>query len=99
MSDAPVRRMHCPQCDEQISPLRAVFGWTKRPFDCSRCGIELEVLPTLNRLAVFPALAVFWAVKAEYGNSGVTLGAFVLLLLLIAILQLVLTPVRRYVPR
>ena len=91
-----MRRMHCPQCNEQISPLRAVFGLTKRAFDCSRCGIELEIAP-MNALLLPPALLVLGWARAEYGNSGMTLGVFVLLCLGIVIAQLLLTPVRRFV--
>ena len=91
--------MHCPQCDQQISPLRALFGWGYRPFDCSRCGIELELAPGLIRLLYIPALAILWRVRAEYGDSAMTLSAFAILVLLLAISQLLLMPVRRFVAR
>ncbi len=71
--------MHCPQCDQQISPVRALFGWGYRPFDCSRCGIELELAPGLIRILYIPALAI--------------------LALLLAISQLLLMPVRRFMAR
>lgn len=97
MSEVNMRRMHCPQCNEQISPLRAIFGLRKRPFDCSRCGTELVIAP-MTGIFVFPALAVFWWVKARYGYGAEALWTMVLLCLVIAILQLLTTPVRRAVP-
>lgn len=97
MSNINMRRMHCPECDEQISPLRALFGLRKRPFDCSRCGTELVIPPTTVVL-VLPALFVLWRVKAAYGYGIEMAAALLLLCLVIAILQLFLTPVRRAVP-
>jgi hypothetical protein len=97
MSDVNMRRMHCPQSNEQISPLRAVFGFAKHAFDCSRCGIELVIAP-MNAVLLPPALlALAWA-NAEYGHSRETLTVFVMLTLMIVIAQLLLTPVRRYIP-
>ena len=99
MSDENMRRMHCPQCNEQISPLRAIFGLRHRPFDCSRCGTELEI-GGMNRLLVIPALLIFWRVNAEYGfYSSVTWTVLLMLCLVIAAVQLLLTPVRRHVSR
>ena len=99
MSDVTMRRMHCPQCNEQISPLRALFGLRRRPFDCSRCGTELEIGGGTLWL-VTPALLVFWRVKAEYGvYSSVTWTALLMLCMAIAAIQLLLTPVRRHVSR
>jgi ribosomal protein S27E len=97
MSEVNMRRMHCPQCNEQISPLRAVFGIRKRPFDCSRCGTELVIPGTTGFLAL-PALFILWRVRVEYGYGLETAFAFVILCLVIAILQLLFTPVRRAVP-
>lgn len=99
MSDRSVRMMHCPACGEQISPLRALFGLRRRPFDCSRCRTEIEIAPNGMIALWFPGFLAFQWVKAEYGDTGVTWAAFVLICLVIAIVQLIVTPVRRFVPR
>lgn len=54
----------------------------------------------MNRLLVIPALLIFWRVNAEYGfYSSVTWTVLLMLCLVIAAVQLLLTPVRRHVSR
>ncbi len=95
MTARDVRRMRCPECGQQISPMKALFGLTKRPFHCSRCDEVIEIAPNRSWALLVVALLAFWRINATYDDMLTKALGLLLIALILAVTQLFLTPVRR----
>ena len=88
-------RAACPACRRRIPFSRALSQLKPKPFTCKGCGETIMRASSLGWMGLV-AIAAFWLAKWQWGErSPKTWIAFGALILLMGLMQLVLTPVKR----